>query len=352
MPEPARILGFHDPGRRVAPGRLDIGATHYPEGGPYDSRDPTRIRTHLAQARAAGLDGLAVSWWGHEREEAVGLPALFRYADEAGLVLAPYYETAGLQARGALGVTSDLETLLDRHGGEPAWLRVGGVPVVFLYASHLLRPAAWDVVRSRLMAGGRRLFLIADARSSGWLAARPDWLSRFDALHVYTPVEFLARGRELGRTYGELATLARAAGRPFVPAVAPGYDDRRIREPGFVVPRADGAAYDESWRAALSVDPAWVFVSSWNEWHEGSEIEPSVEHGRRYLEATRRWAERFRGGGTAARLEGDGAVASQATGAALVASSARAGAGARSPGSMKTRAKRYATSPATTSSSR
>jgi hypothetical protein len=340
MPEPARILGFHDPRRSVTPGRLDIGATHYPEGGPYDSRDPARIRTQLAQARAAGLDGVAVSWWGHEREEALGLAALFRYADEAGLVLAPYYETPGLWARGALGVARDLETLLDRHGSEPAWLRVGGAPVLFLYASHLLRPAAWDVVRSRLMARGRRLFLIVDARSPGWLGARPDWLSPFDALHVYTPVEFLARGRDLGRTYGELATLARTAGRPFVPAVAPGYDDRAIRLPGIAIPRADGATYDESWRVALSVDPAWVFVSSWNEWHEGSEIEPSVEHGHRYIEATRRWAERFRGGETAARLDGDGAVAPQVTGADLGASSAPVGAGVRSRGSMKTTAKR------------
>ncbi len=232
MPEPARILGFHDPGRSIAPGRRDLGATHYPEDGPYDSRDPARIRCPARQARAAGLDGLAVSWWGHEREEALGLAALFRHAGEAGLVLAPYYETGGLRRRGALGVAADLEILLDRHGSEPAWLRVGGAPVVFLYASHLLRPAAWDAVRARLTAGGRRLFLVADVRSPEWLAARPEWLSRFDALHVYTTVEFLARGRDLGQTYGALAALARAAGRPFVPAVAPGYDDRRVREPG------------------------------------------------------------------------------------------------------------------------
>jgi hypothetical protein len=36
-------------------------------------------------------------------------------------------------------------------------------------------------------------------------------------------------------------------------------------------------------------------VSTWNEWHEGSEIEPSIEQGRRYLDATRAWAARFRG---------------------------------------------------------
>jgi hypothetical protein len=75
---------------------------------------------------------------------------------------------------------------------------VGGVPVVFLYASHRLRPRAWDAVRARLAAARRRLYLVADAPSPEWLAMRPDWLSRFDALHVYTPVVFLARGRARG----------------------------------------------------------------------------------------------------------------------------------------------------------
>jgi hypothetical protein len=291
-----RVLGFHDPRRMVVPGRLDLGAAHYPEGGPYDSRDPARIRVQLAEARAAGLDGFVVSWWGRESEEALGLAALFRPAGEAGVVLAPYYETGELWRRGALGVAADLASLLDRHGTERAWLRVAGVPVVFLYAAHRLRPPAWDAVRSRLAAGGHRLFLVADVPSPEWLAARPDWLQRFDALHVYSPVVFLARRRDLGGTYGALAALGRAVGRPFVPAVAAGFDDRQVREPGTVVDRAGGATYDRSWQAALSVDPPWILVSSWNEWHEGSEIEPSVEHGRRYLEATGAWAARFRRG--------------------------------------------------------
>ena len=89
---------------------------------------------------------------------------------------------------------------------------------------------------------------------------------------------------------------ARAAGRPFMAPVAPGFDDRAIREPGTLVSREGQATYDRTWRAALAVDPAWILVASWNEWHEGSEIEPSREHGTRYLEATRSWAERFRAG--------------------------------------------------------
>ncbi len=293
-----RIVGFHDPRRVTASGRLDVGATHYPEDGPYDSRDPVRIRAQLVRARAAGLNGFAVSWWGHEREEALGLAALFRDAAEAGLVLAPYYQASELRQRGALGIAADLERLLDRHGREAAWLRVAGVPVVFLNASYHLRPSEWDVVRARLAATGRRLFLVADVRSPEWLASRSHWLPHFEAFHVSTPAIFLAGGRDLDQAYRTFASLGRAAGRPFIPAVGPGFDDRSVRRPATVVDRAGGATYDRTWQAALSIEPPWVLVSTWNEWHGGSEIEASVEHGHRYLEATRVWAERFRHGGS------------------------------------------------------
>jgi glycoprotein endo-alpha-1,2-mannosidase len=283
-----RVLGFHDPRRESVPGRLDLGATHYPAAGPYDSRDPRVMRAQIAAARVAGLDGFVVSWWGRESDEARTFAAFLALARETGFRLAPYYETGELWARGGSGVAADLEALLERHGGDPAWLAVDGTPVIFLYAAHRLRPRVWEYVLRRLAAGGRQAFLIGDA-------ARAGWLERFDALHLYTPVTLLTRGVDLGPAYQRLAAAARAAGRPFMAAVAPGFDDRTIRRPGTLVPRADGATYDATWQAALAVDPAWVLVASWNEWHEGSEIEPSLEHGTRYLETTRRWVEVFRG---------------------------------------------------------
>jgi len=283
----ARVLGFRDPRRTAGPDRLDLAATHYPLDGPYDSRDPTVAGRQLALARAAGLDGFVVSWWGRESEEAQAFGLLLPLAQQAGLALAPYYEAAELSSRGASGVAADFEALLGRHGGSPAWLRVGGVPVVFVYGAQRLRPGGWEYVRRRLEAGGYPVYLAGDSH-------RRPWVSYFDALHVYSPTRFLARGDDLGATYEEWARAARDAGIPFLPAVTPGFDDRTIRGAGRVVDRRGGETYDATWRAALAVDPPWVLVASWNEWHEGSEIEPSREHGTRYLEATRRWADRFR----------------------------------------------------------
>lgn len=73
-------------------------------------------------------------------------------------------------------------------------------------------------------------------------------------------------------------------------SVRPGYDDRKIRDPGLYTPREDGAYYRRSWETALASDPDVVLITSWNEWPEATNIEPSVEFGYQYAELTLTYA--------------------------------------------------------------
>ena len=63
---------------------------------------------------------------------------------------------------------------------------------------------------------------------------------------------------------------------------------------GLRVDRMDGALYRAEWEEAIAADPHWVLVTSWNEWYEGSEIEPSAEHGEKFLKMTAEYAARFK----------------------------------------------------------
>jgi hypothetical protein len=48
--------------------------------------------------------------------------------------------------------------------------------------------------------------------------------------------------------------------------------------------------------AALATDPQWaVLVTSWNEWPEGTQIEPSTTYGDFYLQLTAEFARRLKG---------------------------------------------------------
>ncbi|HEX6664773.1 MAG TPA: hypothetical protein VF025_13965, partial [Gaiellaceae bacterium] len=46
-------------------------------------------------------------------------------------------------------------------------------------------------------------------------------------------------------------------------------------------PRLDGETYDSMWEAAIRADANLVTVTSYNEWGEGTQIEPAG-HGGRY----------------------------------------------------------------------
>jgi hypothetical protein len=98
--------------------------------------------------------------------------------------------------------------------------------------------------------------------------------------------------------------------------VAPGFDGTRGTTFRKVVSPAAGERYDEMWRGALAAGADVVTVTSWNEWHEGTQIEPAVPHcfpdgycspgyegiygrygtdaPRAYMDRTREWAQLFR----------------------------------------------------------
>ena len=125
----------------------------------------------------------------------------------------------------------------------------------------------------------------------------------FDGLHTYnicgsvkgkTPAELRAWA---AAHYTDAVKLAREHGRIACVTVIPGYDDTKIRKPGLKADRLDGQVYRVLWDEAIKAKPDWVLITSWNEWHEGSEIEPSLEYGNKYLQLTGDYAPRFRRGG-------------------------------------------------------
>jgi hypothetical protein len=76
----------------------------------------------------------------------------------------------------------------------------------------------------------------------------------------------------------------------------PGYDDTRLGRgaAAFAVDRQEGDYYARLWKGAAATNPAFVMVTSWNEWPEGSQIEPSKSYGDLYLRLTREMADAYR----------------------------------------------------------
>jgi hypothetical protein len=251
-----------------------------------------------AEARAAGSTGFIASWWGRGSFEDRGIPLLLSAASRHGLAVSAYYEKVdgdNAASRKAAAV-ADLDYLIGRYGGDKAWLRAGGKPVVFVYGRALgaLTPADWRVVLAQARRDNPRgAVFIADSEA-------PDFASAFDGTSTYNITGQTQRNPPAQvRAWAHLAypemVAAAGAGKISTVTVIPGYDDRETGRPPPrpVTDRWGGEVYRALWQEAIAARPDWVLITSWNEWHEGSEIEPSVEYGNRALDETALYAREF-----------------------------------------------------------
>jgi len=73
-------------------------------------------------------------------------------------------------------------------------------------------------------------------------------------------------------------------------AVGPGYDDSAIlnRNPHRSRDRECGGFYQQAWDTILPGAPRLVFVETWNELHEATEVAATREYGRQYIDLTAR----------------------------------------------------------------
>ena len=278
---------------------------HYPVLGAYDSLDAKIIAQHTAWAKQADIDALVVSWWGPGTIEDRAMPLVLDACAQAGIGACIYYEhvlpaNPDQQEAGHGGpdqAAHQITEALDRFADHPAYMKIDGRPVVFTYVrvNEELDRDGWREAMEKLRESRWNPIVVAD---------RPDRPIRhlFDGWHTYDPMGSYHHARD---EFGSVEAWAdhafndwvdRAAAHRNIACVSitPGYDDRYFRSPGVYVEREGTKTYETMWAKAIEASPDWVLIVSFNEWHEGSEIEPSVERGRAALDITAREARRFK----------------------------------------------------------
>jgi len=250
---------------------------------PYVSRDPAVMARHLAQARQAGIDAFVVSWYGpqvQDNQTETNLATLLRLAAEAGMQVTADLEVTSPFIHSEADVVAALKHLLTVHAAHPAFLRWQGKPVVFFWRQERYPVEAWRRIRQEVDPDHASLWI-----SEGVNAA---YLEVFDGHHLYS-VAWSAEPELQLVKWGQRVRMAAKQWGPrlWVATVMPGYDDRKTdRVDAFVRERENGAYYRRCWRGALESGADWVIITSWNEWVEGTYIEPSQRHGDAYLKLT------------------------------------------------------------------
>ncbi|MDI7774282.1 hypothetical protein [Asticcacaulis sp. EMRT-3] len=257
-----------------------------PQGGFYDSLDPAVIKRQVAQAKAAGMTGFIASWWGQDDRTDKQLPLLLDACAAQGLKVCAYVEPATSPD----SVATDVLYLHSHYAHHPAWLKLAGKPVIMFFDRLMqnLGLDGWDKARKLIEAKAPgALAFIGTANTLDEIAQRGP---HFDAVHIYSQQFDIAHPhflRGLWRAHHYRQWVRAQKGLAVTTAtVLPGFDDHLV--PGRdgkrpIVRRDGGQTFRRLLADAIAAKPDWLLIVSFNEWHEGSEIEPSTQYGDREL---------------------------------------------------------------------
>lgn len=262
----------------------------------YVSRDRGVMGRHIDQAKAAGIDAFLVAWYGPGggNPTETNLTALLEEAAARNFKIGILFETDSPFMGGVDAISGALSHALSTHVNQPAFLRVDGRPVIFFWRPTIYGVETWRGIRNQVDGGYGSL----------WIAegVNPAYMAVFDGHHLYSntwnpPSDLDAINQKFARWVNQ-ARQDYGSYKFWVATVMPGYNDIRVRPgSGFAKDREGGAYYERSWQAAINSQPNWIVITSFNEWPEGTYIEPSAAFGDQYLQLTGRWSQQFKAGG-------------------------------------------------------
>lgn len=259
----------------------DIGSDYFPALGAYSSRDPAVVAQHMAWLRQAGVGVIIVSWWGQSSNENSVVPLILQVAEHYGIKVAFHIEPYG--GRTASGLVSDIKYIYRKYGNFPAFFRSststpyspGNQPKGIFFAwciefvgecgKQSVQADYWQKALDEIHALPEGALVIANTLQGSWVDG-----GHFDGLYNYVTLH-------LDQDGGFAWARSLPPGALYIPSVIPGNSAKRVGYPADTyVGRQDGKIFNEQWAAALStgVQPEMVTITSFNEWHEGSMIEP------------------------------------------------------------------------------
>lgn len=271
-------MNHFDPEQRKWDDQREIASHDHPLIGPYDSGDDHALECHALLMKIAGLDGVVIDWYGtsdlndhamNHRNTQKFIPWL----KKAGLGFAVCYEDQAVKSlkngEDVRQAGKDLQWAEEHFFADPSYVRQDGRPVLLVFGPQHLK-WKFELATKPLVFGLPHL-----AKDNG-----------LDGAFAWPPV---AGGRTLPpeQWKKELAHIY-AQKPPFIATAFPGFKDiyqlAGVHDSyGGIAPR-NGRTFSESLELALQSRAPIIQLATWNDYGEGTMIEPTRNHGYRHLE--------------------------------------------------------------------
>ncbi|NEU58612.1 glycoside hydrolase family 99-like domain-containing protein [Halorussus sp. MSC15.2] len=291
------------------PGRHWDSHIETPALGEYSARNPEVISQHVEWATTHGIDFFSMSWWGQGSWEDVTikdyvLPTVPATEVDFHILYEPFGTLDGEPGSIDLDNPSNRRQLvedfayLDRtYFGRENYLQIDDKPVVFMYTTgsfHGDIESALAAVRDTVSEG---VYLIADFVD--WrrppLPRHRQLMRSFDAVssyNMYKPYEDINRNfaQRMARFYPSWLLAAKESDVDFLPMVTPGFNNTDVPDTDKPVLKRSFSQFETVCELTKQyLDPRLdaVYVTSFNEWHENTQIEPGGEYGTTYLDVVK-----------------------------------------------------------------
>ena len=273
--------------------------------GHYSSRDTSVVEKHLDWMTAYGIDFLVSSWWGRDSWEDITLKdVLLDELAETKVQFSVYYESAMLGfSSGGIEfnqsnenrVVLDFIHLAERYFSHPNYLKINGRPVVFLYLSAIYYGSfqqTFNRVRQEILARGFDIYFIGD--EVGFGKPDPTHAQFLDAVSPYITLEldrhagypaFNDYFADLSISMKGWENTLQPNNQPIIPNINPGFNNHKVSSSGIATSRQYGPNNDyqsklrnmiRMARPFVDQDLRMIMITSWNEWHEDTQIEPVI----------------------------------------------------------------------------
>jgi len=294
------------------PGGDDIAADFYPKLGCYSSNSDKDLNAHMQMLRQAQVGVICASWWGKNSYTDKAVPRLLDVAARHNLKVCFHIEP--FPGRNALTTRDAIVYIIDEYGSHSAFYRYGKDephPMFYVYDSYLTPAKQWRTILSPNGSHTIRNTKYDSIVIGLWVKEHEQAFmaeGHFDGYYTYFATDGFTYGSTI-KNWPKLAEWAQQNNKLYIPSVGPGYVDLRIRPWNSVNTRAreNGAYYDREFAAAIAIRPQIISITSFNEWHEGTQIEPAVpkqipgfkycdytpHSPEYYLDRTRYWVRQF-----------------------------------------------------------
>ncbi len=264
--------------------RRQIASHYYPLIGPYASSDPDLLEYHLLLMKYSGIDGILIDWYGTYDVYDYAMnkrntEALVEKIEKVGLKFAIVYEDATVkniiqqtsEEDGRSIARMDMVYLQQKFFSKESYITVDGKPLLLVFGpNHFNQPTDWDFVMS--VFSNKPCFM-------------PLW-SRSGETGSATGGEFI--WVDLVNVDEKYATAS--SHNYFGGGAWPGFHDF-YKEGGagtgyFYIDHSNGQVWRNLLQKALDNKQHIKFLQliTWNDFGEGTIIEPTREFGYSYLE--------------------------------------------------------------------